>query len=183
MKRREFTRSQREQIVKRATNERREMPRSKSANFKWLEQVVSGEWPEHCIDWPFAKRGTGYGTIFWKGTRTTSHRVACELAYGPPTDSKMHAAHSCGNRSCCNPAHLGWSTVRENSMDKVKHGTYLYGERTPASRLTYPQVRQIRSLLKRGYSLHAIGRLFEVSPGTIWDIKAGKSWRGNRYAA
>lgn len=153
-------------------------PRSKSANFRWIEAVVLGPWPRDCVEWPFAKRGNGYGTIIWKYQRTTAHRVACELAHGPTPETGMQAAHSCGNRACCNPAHLRWATAAENHADKIGHGTLLSGERCPASKLTAEQVRSIRMCLLGGMSLPAIGEKFNVSASTVWMISAGKTWRG-----
>lgn len=173
--RREFTRNQREQIVERAM-------RSKSSNFKWLESAIS-EARNDCLAWPFARRANGYGQIFWRGIRTTTHRVACELAHGPAPKIGMEAAHSCGNRICCNPRHLRWASAKENAADRVTHGTHFFGEKCPSSKLTSKEVRQIRALLKRGYSLSVIARNFKVSLGSIWDIKSGKTWRGQPNAS
>lgn len=152
-------------------------PRSQSANFKWLRTVVDGEWPSECVEWPFAKRANGYGTIIWKYRRTTAHRVVCELAHGAAPEPGMHAAHSCGNRACCNPTHLRWATVRENSADKHNQGTYRFGDACAASKLKADKVREIRALLTGKLSLATIGAMFGVCAGTIWDIKTGKTWR------
>ncbi len=152
-------------------------PRSKSANFRWLETVVAGAWPQECVEWPFAKRENGYGSIIWKYQRTTAHRVASELAHGGPPLAGMQAAHSCGNRGCCNPAHIRWATVVENHADKVGHGTHTSGDTSPASKLTAGQVKKIRRCLQSGLTLTRIGEIFNVSRSTIWMISAGKTWR------
>lgn len=152
------------------------IPRSKSANLKWLEALVSSPWPEACVLWPFAKRAAGYGTIIWKYKRTTAHRVSCELAHGQLTIPTMHAAHRCGNRECCNPAHLRWATPEQNAADKVAHGTQTRGESSPASKLTSGQVNRIREMLDEGSSLPRIAKEVGCSKSNVWMIKARKTW-------
>lgn len=186
--RREFTSKTRKQALRREGTRQQNFrdqfeqsgksdPRSKSSNFKWLESLASGPRTNECITWPFAKRANGYGSIVWRYQRTTAHRVVCELAHGKPSHPSMHAAHDCGNRICCNPAHIRWASPRDNSADKVLHGTQTRGESSPASKLTEQQVRFIRALLANGESLPAIAKRVGCSASNVWFIKVGKSWR------
>lgn len=64
--------------------------------------------PDDCWPWTASVTGEGYGSISL-GTRaegnTHAHRVAYLLDVGPlPVAHDIH--HRCGNRRCCNPAHL-----------------------------------------------------------------------------
>ncbi len=49
------------------------------------------------------------------------HRLVCHAIHGaPPAPEGWDAAHSCGNRACCNPAHLSWQTWQQNrGVDRV----------------------------------------------------------------
>ncbi len=151
--------------------------RSKGKGIRWLEATVLTT-SDACIEWPYGVRDNGYGTMVWRYRRTTAHRVACELAHGAPATREMHAAHSCGNRICCNPRHLRWATVRENHADKKLHGTQLAGDTCPVSKLSSGEVRQIRrELAKNTKNLSEIASEFGVSRSNIWCIKHGYTWR------
>lgn len=152
-------------------------PRSKSKNMKWISDLLDRGPTGECIDWPFSKRESGYGQIVWKYKRTTSHRLICELAHGSPPDTSFHAAHSCGNRSCSNPKHISWKTPTENMHDKLEHGTQLMGEGIYCSKLKEQDVKQIKLLLEEGHTVRRVAALFDVSVGTVSDIKLMKTWR------
>lgn len=185
MARREFTKPVKREAMKRSGGlceasgtlyglEKR--MRSKSKNLRWLEAMVFGVWPDGCVQWPFAARSSGYGSIFLKGVRTTSHRVACEMAYGPPPLPGMHAAHSCNNRGCCNPAHLRWATVKENHADKISDGTLVRGEKCHTAQLTESSVREIRRLCHGGVSDRVVARSYGVSRATIYRVRKRVCW-------
>jgi HNH endonuclease len=73
-----------------------------------------------CWEWTRVKTPEGYGSIYVgsrvDGTRRIekAHRVVYELAVGPIPDG-LWLDHLCGNRACCNPAHLEPVTARQNS--------------------------------------------------------------------
>lgn len=152
-------------------------PRAKSQNFKWLEEIVASEWPAGCIEWPYAKRANGYGTIFRKGVRTTVNRVVCEMVHGAPPEAGMHAAHECGNRPCVNPAHLSWKTILDNHADKRVHGTHRQGSSVPWSKLTERDVLKIKQGFLLGAGNRDLAAEFNVSHGTISDIRCLRTWR------
>lgn len=176
MKREEFSKKVRLSAYRSAL-EAGAKPRSTSKNMKWVNSIMGRAPTDDCIEWPFSKRESGYGQIVWKYKRTTSHRVVCEIAHGAPEDPSYQAAHSCGNRSCCNPKHLSWKTPLENIHDKIDHGTQLKGEDIYCSKLRSRDVQTIKKLLREGRTVKSVAEEFSVSIGAISDIKLLKSWR------
>lgn len=151
--------------------------RSKSRPIKWMEEVVSAPPTAECIAWPFSKRASGYGQVFYHGVRTTSSRIICQMYRGHPPHDGAQAAHECGNRQCCNPRHIVWKTARENSADKKRHGTLRFGERVYNAKLTDRDVIAIRDRCARGEPLSDIAQAFGVCKQTICDVKLRKIWR------
>lgn len=78
---------------------------------------------DDCLEWPYARSGVGYGQMRVDGRSVNVHRLVCLKAHGDPPTREHQAAHSCGNRLCCNHRHLSWKTQAENELDKVAHGT------------------------------------------------------------
>ena len=81
---------------------------------------------DQCWDWAGSLNpGSGYPQLrVGRGksrTMAQGHRMAFELAYGAVPDG-MHVLHSCGNRSCTNPAHLYAGDRRQNMADMRAHG-------------------------------------------------------------
>lgn len=76
-----------------------------------------------CLEWPFAKSKKGYGICRHKGSVIHAHRVVCLLAHGEPPAGFTDAAHSCGNKLCCNPAPLRHASTLDNQREKIAHGT------------------------------------------------------------
>lgn len=58
---------------------------------------------------------SGYARAVVDGKRYMVHRYTYEVYNGPLKDG-MHVHHTCGVRTCCNPAHLEQVTPRENVM-------------------------------------------------------------------
>lgn len=142
---------------------------------RFFEDVVVHCTSGDCLPWPFAVRPNGYGQHHDRsGNTTLVHRMACESRHGPPPTADHDAAHSCGNRVCCNPSHLRWATRTENHADKIRHGTTNRGERSGTSILSEDDVRAIRAL--RGVSQRIIAARFGVSQQTISDILVGRRW-------
>lgn len=103
-----------------------------------------------------------------------AHRLVC-IASNGPTEGRLDAAHSCGNRTCINPRHLSWKTRSANEADKLRHGTANRGERHGRSKLTTTDVLAIRSLvetLKRS----EIAAMYGVSLTTVSEIRSGSKW-------
>ena len=144
---------------------------------RFYREVVLSYDGDECLAWPYARIAQGYGELVVDGQICLVSRLVCEAVNGPPPTPKHDAAHSCGNGhlSCVTKRHLSWKTRAENIADMVGHGTILRGEKSPSAKLTEGDVHRIRSL-KGTTSQSQIARRFNVTPHTISDIYAGKTW-------
>ena len=131
--------------------------------------------------WPWqAGKVEGYGQIRFAGEKLGSHVVAFRLVNGSVPDGLM-VLHRCGNRACCNPAHLYAGNHSENTSDAVRHGTHKcnfgLGEGHIASKLSPAEVIEIRDRLVAGERQRVIAAEFGVAQDTISSIRLGKTWR------
>lgn len=102
--------------------------------------------------------------------------TGCWLWQGSVTPyTKADAAHACGMRACCNPAHLRWDTRKGNMADGLTHGTRLLGERVTGAKLTAEQVIAIRSQPTRSQS--ELASEYGVQQSSISHIRNRKRWR------
>lgn len=145
------------------------------APLKWLESVALTVQTDECIDWPFGKC-VGYGSIRINGRTEYTHRFICLRAHGNPPSENMEAAHGCGNSSCCNPRHLRWATVKQNSADKRIHGTQPVGEQVGGSRFKEHQILEMRRLRKAGLTYQVIADRFHHDIGATRRIIIGETW-------
>lgn len=128
--------------------------------------------------WPYGLNGYGYGKV-WVGTRhSPTHRLSCEMTYGPPpTPLHTDAAHTCHTRACLNPRHLRWATRKENMLDKRRDGTHPEGERHGSAKLTEQDVREIREFASiHGAEQTYLAELYGVSKSAICLIVSRKNW-------
>jgi hypothetical protein len=88
-----------------------------------------------CWTWAGTRDAEGYGRISLRNRIWIVHRLLYEILVGHVcTDDVLH--HLCGNRSCCNPAHLRPISREENSR-LAKHYTGIHhhnGSRTHCRR-------------------------------------------------
>lgn len=130
---------------------------------------------DECLIWPYGPLGDHYSGL-WDGKRPVQvHRLVCRHFHGDPPSESHHAAHSCGNKKCCNWRHIRWTSPSENNADKALHGTRQNGERNGNSKLSSEQVKQIRALSGQ-QSQREIAEMFNVSQNTIWTIVNGHTW-------
>ena len=141
---------------------------------KWLTENMSVQTDE-CVEWPYGKTNGGYGTLLLRGKRTTAHREMCRRVHGKPPAPDSQAAHSCGNRACCNPAHIRWASAAENAGDRIVDGTATRGEKGYRAKLTEQQVKQIAELLKT-QTPAIIAKRLGVSRSAVKSIASGCSW-------
>lgn len=143
----------------------------------FLRDVVLTHESDDCLLWPFALFSTGYGLITINGQSHGVHRVVCEAVHGAPPSPTHEAAHSCGNKPCCNKQHLRWATPAENKADELIHGTRRRGEQHTLSKLTIDQVLRIRELAdSRSMSQSTIAAMFGIDQTQVSNIYLRKQW-------
>lgn len=149
---------------------------SRGAPREWIANAISIETDE-CIEWPFGRKG-GYGFLNdGDGGTITASRLVCLEVYGDPPSPHLEAAHSCGNRGCCNKRHLRWATYAENNADKKLHGTHLEGEGHPCSRFTEKEVIAMRRAYASGDTYASIAHRYDADISHIRHIVIGDIWK------
>ena len=106
------------------------------------------------------------------------HRLILET-FVSPCPKNMECRHLDGNPANNKLSNLKWGTSRENSLDAVKHKTYYHaqGEGHGRAKLTNNKVREIRKLLKLGFTRRQLGELYGVAHSVINCINARKTWK------
>ena len=129
-----------------------------------------------CIEWPFAKNNYGYGSVRFEGAVWKANRLICYWHNGKPFKGAV-AAHSCGNPSCVNPAHIRWATEKENCADKKIHGTLIHGEDSHLAKLSWNKVKEIRrSITSKEKSHKELAGKYGVIESTIYSISTYQTW-------
>lgn len=87
-----------------------------------------------CWLWTPKSRKNGYGVLgTGKHNFVYAHRLALELAVGPPPHDESFACHTCDVKLCVKPSHLYWGDVDTNNADAKARG------------------RQIKEFCRRGH--------------------------------
>lgn len=149
---------------------KRDVPTLSDAFYRKV--VKSG--PNDCWGWSGVADKDGYPLLTFRKKLMRAARVAVIIS-GREMPDHFHACHDCGNKSCCNPRHIYAGTAKQNNADKKKHGTYVHGESVHFSKLTENDVRAIRS---QSGTDKQVAEMYGVTPGNIWAIRAGKTWKG-----
>lgn len=118
----------------------------------------------------------GYGRI-GKGKKTYFvHRIVFEHFNGKIGPGLL-ACHRCDNPKCCNPDHIFLGNQDANMKDMARKNRHSYGEKSPNSKLTVDQVREIRALVLRGVPQKEIAPRFGISTSNISKLTTKVSWR------
>lgn len=130
-----------------------------------------------CWIWLGRKNLKGYG-MFDFNNGVLAHRFSYYLHIGE-IPKGLCVCHSCDNPSCVNPRHL-WigthSDNRENARVKNRLPS-LKGSKNGNSKLIEEQVIEIKRLLKENISMTKISKQFNISFGSVANIKIKKTWK------
>jgi len=158
------------------------VPRHRPLTEWFWEKVAKGP---GCWEWQAARYTNGYGCIDIRRPyrlRTTAHRVAWALTYGP-IPAGLFVLHRCDHPTCVRPDHLFLGTHTDNMRDMVAKGRARprSGESNGLARLTEVAVRAIRAN-PDGLSARALARQFGMHASTIQQVQHRETWRHVRDA-
>ena len=103
------------------------------------------------------------------------HRLVLEAFVGPCPDG-LEACHGNGVKADCALDNLRWDTRKNNSHDRIAHGTTNRGERHGLAKLTADQVVAIREAVAGGATMASQGRLHGVSGAAVQDLIHRRRW-------
>jgi hypothetical protein len=115
----------------------------------------------------------GYILVNRNGKRGHLHRFSYET-YKGKIPAGLVIIHSCDNPSCFNPNHLSVGTMMDNMQDKISKNRQSRGESGGTSKLSNDKVREI---YLDNRTFREIAKDFEISIGTINQIKTRKTWK------
>lgn len=128
--------------------------------------------------WTGTVAGGGYGALKVNNVMVSAHRFSWTLHFGEELPSETYLCHRCDTPMCVNPAHLFKGDAAINMADRDAKNRQAKGEKIGPSKLTVPQVREIKRLLVEGGLTQAeIATLFGVSQRNISSIDQDKTWK------
>lgn len=146
-----------------------------SSDMERLWALVKIGAPDECWPWQGALNNQGYGVLhLGAGNRTAlAHRIVYFDA-NPSASPVLDVLHSCDCPACCNELHLFSGTHQVNMRDMVSKYRHAFGVRNGHAKLDHEKVEFIRT---SGLSLSVLGRMFDVSPGTVGKARRAETWR------
>lgn len=136
----------------------------------WLWQGATSD-----NGYPIMKRGGGPCLLV--------RRVVADIKGTPPA-ARQPVVVTCGEKCCCNPAHVRFSTVKKVAEAAAKAGAYSSIDRcakvakarriAPGAKLDEGKARDIRLSAKTSA---ALATEYGVSLSLIKSIRAGRAWK------
>lgn len=157
------------------------MAARKSTEERFWSKVQKSADPDGCWIWTGARKSDGYGLFLYENRCTGAHRIAYLLTTGTLPD--LLICHHCDNPPCVNPRHLFAGTDKDNYLDSRSKGRDrpveggIRGDRSPVSKVTSDQVREIRRLyFVDRISQHRIARQFSITQTQVGHITRRVAW-------
>lgn len=137
---------------------------------------------DECWLWNGNIDRNGFGRFSFEGKILMSHRVAYMLKHKAAIRKTTIVLQTCGNKVCCNPAHLDASTWKDKleSMagEKRIRGYAQRGEDNTQATLTEEIVLKIRSMYKRGiFGVTRVSKALGIPKSTVGDVARNKWWK------
>jgi len=121
----------------------------------------------------------GYPAVtVWKNRKAVTRKVhvLVATAFLRRRIGQEMVIHRDGDKSRPHADNLKWTTGSEKAMHAIEVLDQNHGEKVGTAVLTNEQVVDIRSRLRAGAGVRALGREYGVSHSTISNIKTGKQW-------
>ena len=98
-------------------------------------------------------------------------------AFISPRPCGMFACHGVLGRTVDTLENLSWQTPMQNTKDRYRDNTILYGERNPLAKLNELQVRVIRRAYEKHFiTFRYLAKIFHVDQSLIEHIVKRKTW-------
>lgn len=97
------------------------------------------------------------------------HFLVATAFIGPKPFAKAEVRHFDNDKENPSASNLSWGTRKDNSLDKVRHGT-------SKRKFNNTEVLRIKILIAAGEKDNSIAKTFQVSHQTINNIRTGKSY-------
>ena len=142
-----------------------------------IKEIHTRDRTDGCWFWRYGKGEAGYGHVWHESKTLKAHKVSFSVANNVPYKTELFVSHSCDNTSCYNPEHLALGTVDSNMFDRVRRTKHSLGVTNCKAKLTEADVLAIRARHAQGnLTYDKIGKEFNVSLNTIFNIIKGKTW-------
>jgi hypothetical protein len=116
------------------------------------------------------------------------HQAVCTAFHGEKPSALHQVRHLDGDQTNAASSNLAWGLPKENTADKVRHGTQPYGEQIHNAKLSWELVDDLRAAyaatkkdrrgrVPLGWAKEQAARL-GVAPLTITHVCRGWKWRG-----
>lgn len=149
------------------------------ALMRFWSNVAMGA-PDECWDWQLSTNTSGYGRFKIASYTTVGAHRAALVAHTKEDPQHLLALHSCDRPSCCNPHHLRWGTVKDNSDDMIERGRHntadQAGFKNGACKLTPEQFALVITGLLAGKNNKQIAEGLPVDHALVSRIRRGRSW-------
>jgi len=112
-----------------------------------------------------------------KSLTKTVHRLLAKAFLDTPPSSVHQAAHIDGNSLNNIVTNIYWATPKQNSRDRVNHGTQIRGVNHHSAKLDEIKVKAIREEYAMGYGTHKqLAMRYGVTKASITGLLSGKNW-------
>jgi len=148
----------------------------------WTTRIPRTKPIKHSKEWRKSTvviNDLGYCEVSTAGINTRkkqSVHVLVSIAFHGPRPHGKQVCHNNGNKQDNRPSNLRWGTVKENSDDRLVHGTRPLGEKVVNSVLTEFDVCRARELKLQGMTAREISSFLGRKHGTIQDAISGRKW-------
>lgn len=127
-----------------------------------------------CWNWTGARVRNGYGHMReWRDGRWIMgycHRISFELHVGAIPDG-LFVLHRCDNRRCVRPDHLFLGTNKENTLDALRKGRFVF-----APGRTHLSEQDVIFIRESNDGVGVISERYRIGRDAVHAIRSGKTW-------